>query len=117
MIHVYLNDGYLQMNLNGLDYPDVPAAYDDNGNVFSFIDGHVEYHKWLWNTTTASQGLKNCPYKYGVTGFGVHWGSSAQDTDYKWLYFHTACSQRRITNNPASPARIGVQRGDLKLLT
>ena len=29
-------------------YMDVPAPYHDNGCNFSFADGHVEYHQWMF---------------------------------------------------------------------
>lgn len=84
-----LNDGYLEMQLDSPAYPDVPAAYDDNGNIFSFMDGHVEYHKWLY---TAGSGPLSCPYAYGKTGGGAAWPSGGtQDVDWIWLRLHTAC--------------------------
>jgi len=78
-----LNDGYLQLNLSLPGYPDVPAAYDLGGNCFSFADAHVEYRQWVW-PGTSSAGLKNCPYRYAVTG-GSPWDSSGADTDWAWL--------------------------------
>jgi prepilin-type N-terminal cleavage/methylation domain-containing protein len=78
-----LNDGFLQMNLNSPDYPDIPAAYHGgNGNCFTFADGHAEVHKWLW-AGPAGSGIKNCPYAKNVTG--THWGSSGLDVDWLWL--------------------------------
>ena len=85
-----LNDGYLQCNLRVPEYPDVPAAYDCNGNCFSFIDGHAEYRKWKWITNNKA-GLLKCPYAYNVTGGGVHWPSSGLDVDWVWLRDHTSC--------------------------
>jgi prepilin-type N-terminal cleavage/methylation domain-containing protein len=86
-----INDGFLQMNLNSPDYPDVPAAYHSgNGNCFTFADGHAEVHKWLW-AGTAGAGLKNCPYAKGVSG--GHWGSSGLDMDWQWLRVRSACPQ------------------------
>jgi prepilin-type N-terminal cleavage/methylation domain-containing protein len=85
-----LNDGYLQCNLRVPEYPDVPAAYDCNGNCFSFIDGHTEYRKWKFNTNLKA-GLLACPYAYGITGGGAHWPSSGLDQDWVWLRDHTSC--------------------------
>jgi prepilin-type N-terminal cleavage/methylation domain-containing protein/prepilin-type processing-associated H-X9-DG protein len=77
-----LNDGYMQMNLNNPDYPDIPANYHGGNNGFSFVDGHVEPKKWKW-AGGPNAGLLNCPYaRYSVGG---HWGSSPQDVDYLWL--------------------------------
>jgi len=84
-----LEDGYMQMGLNTLDYPNVPAAYDNGGNVFSFIDGHVEWHKWLYSAP--GFGIMNCPYSHGVSGNGAHWPSSSQDPDLHWLFERTSC--------------------------
>jgi len=84
-----LNDGFLQMGLNSLDYPDVPAAYHGgNGNSFTFADGHAELHKWLW-VGTYFAGLKTCPYAYNVHS-SSHWQSSALDMDWKWLKDRTS---------------------------
>jgi prepilin-type processing-associated H-X9-DG protein len=82
------------MNLNSPDYPNVPAAYDDNGNVFSFVDGHVEYHQWKFNQP--GYGLINCPYKYNVIGPPNHYPSSVQDVDYIWLRLRTACKTTQL---------------------
>ena len=83
-----MNDGFLQMNLNSPDYPDAPAAYHAGANCFSFVDGHVEAHKWQWNGP-ASAGLTHIPYTKGVSG--THWNSSGQDVDWLWLKQRTSC--------------------------
>jgi prepilin-type N-terminal cleavage/methylation domain-containing protein/prepilin-type processing-associated H-X9-DG protein len=83
-----LNDGYLQMQMSYPAYPDVPANYHNNGNVFGFADGHAEYHKWLWQAPGGS-GLISVPYVKNVTG--TYWPTSGQDVDWYWLRQHTAC--------------------------
>jgi prepilin-type processing-associated H-X9-DG protein len=85
-----LNDGFLQMGLNSLDYPDVPAAYHGGANCFSFADGHAEAHLWEWKGTYYA-GLMNCPYQYGVRG--THWQSSGSDVDFSWLKARTSSPQ------------------------
>ena len=85
-----LNDGFLQMNLNAPDYPDVPAAYHGGINCFTFADGHVEAHKWAWNGP-AGLGLLNCPYAKGLTG--THWPSSIRDVDWLWLRVRSSFSE------------------------
>jgi prepilin-type N-terminal cleavage/methylation domain-containing protein len=77
-----LNDGFLQMNLNSPDYPDVPGNYHSGGNSLTFADGHGEYRKWKWKAP-GGYGILNIPYAYGVTG--THWQSSPQDIDWQWL--------------------------------
>jgi len=78
-----LNDGYLQMNLNQVDFPDAPANYHGGVNDFNFADGHVESHKWKGLLTRV-------PYAHGVTG--THWGQGgpANDPDWNWIIPHTA---------------------------
>jgi prepilin-type N-terminal cleavage/methylation domain-containing protein len=86
-----LNDGFLQMGLNSMDYPDVPAAYHGgNGNCFTFADAHAEAHKWEWAGTYFA-GIKSCPYANGVRG--AHWESSGQDVDWVWLRARTSAPQ------------------------
>ena len=83
-----LNDGYLQMNCNAPDYPDVPANYHGGkGNCFTFADGHGETHNWQW-PGSAGAGLLNCPYASHVAG--GHWGSSGLDVDWIWLRQRTS---------------------------
>jgi hypothetical protein len=82
-----LNDGYLQMGLNSIDYPEVPAAYHGGANCFNFADGHAEAHLWEWKGTFFS-GLMNCPYVYGVSG--THWPSGGTDKDWLWLKARTS---------------------------
>lgn len=77
-----LNDGYLQMDLNAPDYPDVPANYHGKSNCFTFGDGHVESRKWKGS-------LANVPYAHGITG--TYWpASSATDPDWLWFKDHTS---------------------------
>ena len=83
-----LNDGFMQLNLNAPDYPDVPASYHGGGNCFSFADGHAESHRWLW-TGAPGFGLLTVPYVKGRTG--THYPSSGQDSDWIWLQQHSAC--------------------------
>ena len=87
-----LNDGYLQMDLNQPDFPDVPANYHGGVNCFSFADGHAEAHKW--------QGaLKSVPYAKGDRG--TYWPNGApggasldpKHVDWQWLAQRTACKK------------------------
>ncbi|HSY19835.1 MAG TPA: prepilin-type N-terminal cleavage/methylation domain-containing protein [Candidatus Acidoferrales bacterium] len=84
-----LNDGYLQMDLNAPDYPDVPANYHGHSNGFNFADGHAELHKW-------KGGLISTPYVYSITdnttGYPKPWPlvQNANDPDWIWLKQHTS---------------------------
>ena len=92
-----LNDGYLQCSLSAPGFPDIPAKYDCKGNCFSFVDGHVEYVKWKYETTAPQNGILAVPYAYGVTrasdGGPNPWNSSGLDNDWLWLRGHTSWPQ------------------------
>ena len=89
-----LNDGWMQMDLNNTDFPDVPANYHGGIDCFSFADGHGEPHKWLG-------ALKSTPYVKGVcvtAGAPSPWaanGSAASNSDPKaidwgWIELHSS---------------------------
>jgi prepilin-type N-terminal cleavage/methylation domain-containing protein len=88
-----LNDGFLQLNLNTPDLPDVPGKYDCNGCTFTFADGHGEYRKWKWRGP-AGYGILAAPYTFNVTANGGGYGrtaSSGQDFDWMWLRDRSGC--------------------------
>jgi type II secretory pathway pseudopilin PulG len=85
-----LQDGFLQMGLNTIDYPDVPAAYHGGANCFTFGDGHADAHKWEWKGNYFA-GLLNCPYAKSV--IGTHWPSGGLDKDWNWLRARTSFSE------------------------
>jgi prepilin-type N-terminal cleavage/methylation domain-containing protein len=74
-----MNDGYLQLSMNTIEYEDCPAAYHDGVGCFSFADGHAELHKWQ------GQVLKKLPYAYNVTCNGGATSTTVLDKDYNWL--------------------------------
>jgi prepilin-type N-terminal cleavage/methylation domain-containing protein len=84
-----LNDGFLQMDLNQPDYPDVPANYHGKTDCFTFGDGHSEIHKWKGT-------LSDTPYAYNIThttaGYPNPWPpvQSANDPDWVWLKQHSS---------------------------
>jgi prepilin-type N-terminal cleavage/methylation domain-containing protein len=85
-----INDGWLQANLTSPQYPDVPAAYDDGGNVFVYADGHAAYYKWKWGYHN-NAGLLSCPNQAGsFYPAGSNWGSSGADVDWLWMKQHTS---------------------------
>jgi hypothetical protein len=84
-----LNDGFLQVNLNSPDVPDVPANYHGAINCFTFADGHGETHKWIG-------ALRTVPYGKNITSTSGGIGRitpSASDKDWLWLVDHSACRQ------------------------
>jgi prepilin-type processing-associated H-X9-DG protein len=42
-----INDGYFQVSMTSMAWPDVPASYHNRACSFSFADGHGEIRKWL----------------------------------------------------------------------
>ena len=87
-----LNDGYLQVDMETPDWPDVPAAYLKGRNEFSFADGHSEVRKWK---TTA---LINVPYALDVVEpgggpypFANPGGKS--NPDWSWYTSHATIPQ------------------------
>ena len=49
-----INDGYFTVNADPATdtrWTDLPASYHDGACTFSFVDGHVESHKWLSRVT------------------------------------------------------------------
>ncbi len=92
-----MNDGFLQMGLNGHDYPDIPAAYHGKrGNCFSFADGHGEKRVWVEKNlpfTGNGLGLINVPYKYNYTLPGGHWTTAGLDRDWNWLTNRTSAKK------------------------
>jgi prepilin-type N-terminal cleavage/methylation domain-containing protein len=86
-----MNDGYLQMGLNTVDFPDAPANYDCGGNCFSFADGHGEYHKWRYGSALPKTALKNIPNDHGF-GYpnGNHWQGGLSDPDCVWVLGHAS---------------------------
>ena len=80
-----MNDGYLQMNLNQPDFPDVPANYHGGVNCFTFADGHGESRKMRG-------ALGKVPYVKNVTAqTNGRIGTTAQDPDWLWLRDRTSC--------------------------
>jgi prepilin-type N-terminal cleavage/methylation domain-containing protein len=85
-----LNDGYLQMQLQTPNFPDMPANYHGKNNCFAFQDGHVEEHTWRG-------ALASTPYSSAI-GSSHYWNGttfqanqlSAQDPDWIWVKQHTA---------------------------
>ncbi|HEV7925588.1 MAG TPA: prepilin-type N-terminal cleavage/methylation domain-containing protein [Verrucomicrobiae bacterium] len=74
-----INDGYLQIDSHGGNFPDVPAAaYHDNGLTLSFADGHAQIHKWQTKT------LQNAVSHYPQVSGGVN------NADWIWFSQHAA---------------------------
>jgi len=75
-----INDGYLEIDSHGGSFPDVPAAYHDNGLGISFADGHAQIHKWQ---TTLLKNAKTHSVSAGTANVDWIWFSqhAAADPD------------------------------------
>jgi prepilin-type N-terminal cleavage/methylation domain-containing protein len=77
-----LDDGWMQMDLNNTDFPNVPANYHGGVNCFTFADGHGEPHKWRG-------ALRSIPYGKNISinnGYPSPWaanGTAASNSDPK----------------------------------
>jgi hypothetical protein len=91
-----LNDGYIEGKMDSPGYPDCPANYDCDGNCFSFVDAHVEFHHWIARTGGSTPGgIPLCPYAKGVRtpGSPTFWPGAPGnkgDPDWLWLRSHTS---------------------------
>jgi len=65
-----INDAYLEIDSHGGSFPDVPAAYHNNGCGFSFADGHAQIHKWQTTSLLSAKGHN--PPVFGGTA-NVDW--------------------------------------------
>jgi prepilin-type N-terminal cleavage/methylation domain-containing protein/prepilin-type processing-associated H-X9-DG protein len=61
---VTINDGYFSVPVTGTPWAtDLPAYWHNNGNNFSFADGHAEHWHWLdARTSTANPSSGSAPY-------------------------------------------------------
>jgi prepilin-type N-terminal cleavage/methylation domain-containing protein/prepilin-type processing-associated H-X9-DG protein len=73
-----IQDGYLEVDTHNGGFPDVPAAYHDNGLGLSFADGHAEIHKW--QTTALLHAKGHSPQVPG----------GKDNVDWIWFSQHTA---------------------------
>jgi prepilin-type N-terminal cleavage/methylation domain-containing protein len=76
-----MNDGYLQVDSNRPEWPDVPGSYHLWNCGFSWADGHADMHKWLTSVLkipVAAGYLQNSV----ATGVG--------NVDYRWWHDHTS---------------------------
>jgi prepilin-type N-terminal cleavage/methylation domain-containing protein len=80
-----MNDGYLEVNIAGLWWPDVPGSYHQWGCGMAFDDGHAEMHKWV---TPALQ----IPIKagFGFPGHNAYPNGGQNNADWQWWLQHTA---------------------------
>ena len=85
-----INDAYLQVNTHSGLWPDVPAAYLNDGTTFGFFDGHAEFHKWrtsaLLIPVQQNVDILNIP----ATPGGIN------NPDWVWWRMHACCNPGQI---------------------
>jgi prepilin-type processing-associated H-X9-DG protein len=68
------------INADTHEWVDPLAAFHGNANTISFLDGHVEGHKWLEGSTinagTAAQRNLDTPF---------FWPKAKNDRDFRWV--------------------------------
>ena len=77
-----MNDGYLQVDHGGANFPDVPGSYHIWNCGFSFADGHAELRKW--QTT-----VLKIPVSFGYRNASI--GTGFNNADWLWFTEHAAC--------------------------
>jgi len=77
-----INDGYFQMGMDTLVFPDLPASRHGGSCGFSFADGHAELHKWK-NGTTIYAEVPGPPLQNVPAGTGPRGAFGSQD--FFWL--------------------------------
>jgi len=74
------NLGSWVINADTHEWVDPLAAFHGNANTISFLDGHVEGHKWLEGSTinagTAAQRNLDTPF---------FWPKAKNDRDFRWV--------------------------------
>ena len=80
---VSINDGYLQIDLDQPNFPDIPGAYHNHIVGVSFADGHALLHKWR-------TGVLDVPIFQGNRLCCI--SSTPRNPDWLWLRAHAACA-------------------------
>jgi len=77
-----IDDGYFINNPDQFTWTNLPAAHHNGAANLSFVDGHVELHKWLESST-------KLPVRAGVAylPIGV---PAASRRDFGWLMYRTS---------------------------
>jgi prepilin-type N-terminal cleavage/methylation domain-containing protein/prepilin-type processing-associated H-X9-DG protein len=80
-----INDGFFMNPLSDYQWGNLPGSYHNGGTSFSFIDGHVEGHRWVVPDTVrpARQGAAKGPI------------NAVPPTDFQWLKDRTSVLKTR----------------------
>jgi prepilin-type processing-associated H-X9-DG protein len=83
-----INDGYLEMNLNTPDFPDIPGALHGGSGGFSFADGHAILRKWLTGVLLIPVVKDTTVHHAGTT---INGPINSNNQDWSWALQHSAC--------------------------
>lgn len=78
-----INDGFFVNNLDEYKWGNMPGSFHSGGMNLSFVDGHMEFHKWSTTNTIRP------PVKGAVTGSI----DANPRTDFEWLKQRTSTRQ------------------------
>lgn len=88
-----INNGALSWGSRNEGWTDLPASYHQNGDNFSFADGHVEYHKWLSSyNAIANIGICAPVFPPPVGGWPGSPITGANPIDMDWVTSHGSAS-------------------------
>jgi prepilin-type N-terminal cleavage/methylation domain-containing protein/prepilin-type processing-associated H-X9-DG protein len=76
-----INDGYFLNRIDELEWLDLPASYHNGAATFSFADGHVEMHRWVYPATKP-------PPKPDAAGLPLPVETDKR-ADYEWVIYRT----------------------------
>ncbi len=77
-----INDGYFLNKIDTGEWNDLPGSYHNGAANLTFADGHVETHRWLYDSTTP-------PSKYRGAGLPFR-PPPGQMGDFNWLMARTS---------------------------
>jgi len=76
-----MNDGGFGVRMDIVSWIDYPSYYHNNSGIFSFADGHVEFHKF-----TKLAAIPKISYQF--LGIPI---TVANNEDVIWIQHHTSC--------------------------
>jgi len=77
-----INDGYFLNRIDEWEWVDLPASHHNGAGEFSFADGHVESHPWVYPATKP-------PPTPGAAGLPLAVDADKR-ADYQWVIYGTA---------------------------
>jgi len=92
-----IDDGYFINNPEQFTWTNLPAAHHNGAVNLSFVDGHVELHKWLESGTKVSvrPGLAYLPISVPATA----------RKDFNWLMYRTSTEISQASNGTEPTVR------------